>query len=47
MPKKSIEAVAASSSTLETLGTFARHGMQQLLQRVLEAEVDELLPRAE
>jgi putative transposase len=43
--KKSTEAVAASSPTWETLETFARHGMQQFLQRVLEAEVDELLAR--
>lgn len=45
MTKKSTEAAAASSPTWETLETFARHGMQQFLQRVLEAEVDELLAR--
>src|SRR5438445_9782013 len=37
--------VAASSPTWLTLEAFARHGMQQLLQRTLEAEVDELLAR--
>jgi hypothetical protein len=31
--------------TWETLETFARGGMQQLLQRVLEEEIDELLGR--
>ena len=45
MTKQSTEAVAASSPTWETLEAFARHGMQQFLQRVLEAEVDELLAR--
>ena len=45
MTKKSTEAVAPSSATWETLEAFARHGMQQLLQRTLEAEVDELLAR--
>ena len=39
MTKKSTEAVAASSPTWETLEAFARHGMQQFLQQVLEAEV--------
>ncbi len=45
MTKKSTEAVAASSPTWDTLEAFARHGMQEFLQRVLEAEVDELLAR--
>ena len=45
MTKKSTEAVAASSPTWETLEAFARHGMQQFLQQVLEAEVAELLAR--
>jgi len=44
--KKSTESVAASSSTWETLEAFARHHMQQLLQRVLEEEVNGLLRRA-
>jgi hypothetical protein len=37
--------VAASSPTREALEAFARHGVQQLLQRTLEAAVDELLAR--
>ncbi len=45
MTKKSTETGAPSSATWETLEAFARHGMQQLLQRTLEAEVDELLAR--
>jgi hypothetical protein len=45
VPKKSTEAVAASSPTWETLETFARLGAQELLQRALKAEVDELLAR--
>jgi transposase-like protein len=36
---------AAELRTWETLETFARGGIQQLLQRVLEEEVDELLGR--
>jgi transposase-like protein len=44
--KKSTESVAASSPTWETLEAFARHHMQQLLQRVLEEEVNGLLRRA-
>jgi putative transposase len=43
--KKSTESVAASGPTWETLEAFARQGMQRLLQRVLEEEVDELLGR--
>jgi putative transposase len=43
--QKSIEAVAASSPTWETLEAFARQGMQQLLQRMLEDEVDGVLGR--
>ena len=45
MTKKSTESVAASSPTWETLEAFARHSMQQLLQRMLEEEVDGLLAR--
>jgi len=44
--KKSTKSVAASSPTWETLEAFARHHMQQLLQRVLEEEVNGLLRRA-
>jgi len=43
--EKSIEGVAASSPTWETLEAFARASMQQLLQRMLEEEVDTLLSR--
>jgi putative transposase len=43
--KQSTETVAASSATWETLEAFARQGMQQLLQRMLEEEVDSLLGR--
>jgi len=43
--RKSTESVAASSPTWETLEAFARHGMQQFLPQVLEAEVNELLAR--
>jgi putative transposase len=43
--KESIESVAASSRTWETLEAFARQSMQQLLQRMLEEEVDGLLGR--
>lgn len=35
----------ASIPSWETLEDFARHGVQQLLQQVLEAEVDQLLGR--
>ena len=45
MEKKSTELVAASSPTWETVEAFARQSVQQLLQRVLEEEVDELLGR--
>jgi len=44
--KKSTEVVVASSPTWETLEAFARHSMQQLLQRMLEEEVDGVLGRA-
>src|SRR5438034_3892289 len=44
--KKTTESVAASSATWETLETFARQSMQQLLQRMLEEEVDGVLGRA-
>jgi len=44
--EKTTESVAASSPTWETLETFARQSMQQLLQRMLEAEVDAVLARA-
>ena len=46
MREKTTESVAASSPTWETLETFARQSMQQLLQRMLEAEVDAVLARA-
>ena len=46
MGKKSTESVAASSPTWETLESFARQSMQQLLQRMLEEEVDGVLGRA-
>lgn len=46
MRKKNTETVAASSPTWETLEAFARHSMQQLLQRMLEEEVDGVLGRA-
>src|SRR5262245_26591491 len=46
MKEKSTEKVAASSPTWETLETFARQSMQQLLQRILEEEVDGVLGRA-
>jgi putative transposase len=36
---------AASTPSWETLESFARHAVQQLLQHVLEAEVDQLLGR--
>ena len=36
---------AASMLSWETLENFARHGVQQLLQRVLEEEVEQLLGR--
>jgi putative transposase len=43
--KKSTESVEESRAEWETLETFARQGVQRLLQRVLEEEVDELLGR--
>ena len=45
MKKESTESVGTSSPTWETLEVFARHSMQQLLQRMLEEEVDGLLGR--
>jgi transposase-like protein len=44
--KKSTEWVEESSAEWATLEAFARQGVQRLLQRVLEEEVDELLGRA-
>ena len=46
MRKQSTETVAASSPTWETLEIFARQRMQQMVQQLLVAEVDELLARA-
>jgi len=43
--KKSTESVEESRAEWETLEAFARQGVQHLLQRVLEEEVDELLGR--
>jgi len=43
--KKSTEWVEESSAEWATLETFARHGVQRLLQQVLEEEVDGLLGR--
>jgi transposase-like protein len=43
--KKSIESGEESRAEWETLEAFARQGVQRLLQRVLEEEVDELLGR--
>ncbi len=45
MGKKSTEVARESSVTWESLEAFARGGVQQLLQRVLEEEVDQLLGR--
>ncbi len=45
MRKKTIESGAESRAEWETLEAFARQGVQRLLQRVLEEEVDELLGR--
>ena len=45
MRKKSTESVEESRAEWETLEAFARQGVQHLLQRVLEEEVDELLGR--
>ena len=45
MMKKSTETVPESSAEWATLESFARDGVQRLLQRVLEQEVDELLGR--
>jgi putative transposase len=44
--KKTIESGEESRAEWETLEGFARQGVQRLLQRVLEEEVDELLGRA-
>ena len=46
MRKQSTETVAASSPTWETLEIFARQRLQQMVQQLLVAEVDELLARA-
>jgi len=46
MKEESTERGATSSPTWETLEAFARQSMQQLLQRILEAEVDAVLARA-
>lgn len=46
MRKKSTESVEESRAEWATLEAFARQGVQRLLQRVLEEEVDELLGRA-
>jgi len=45
MGKQSTTPVEESSAEWATLETFARHGVQRLLQRVLEEEVEELLGR--
>ncbi len=45
MKEKSTESGVASSPTWETLETFARQSMQQLLQRILEEEVEGVLGR--
>ena len=45
MRKKSTESGEESRAEWETLEAFARQGVQRLLQRVLEEEVDELLGR--
>jgi len=45
MKEKSTETAGTSSPTWETLEAFARQSMQQFLQRMLEAEVDEVLSR--
>jgi putative transposase len=46
MKEESTKQGATSSPTWETLEAFARQSMQQLLQRMLEAEVDAVLARA-
>jgi transposase-like protein len=45
MKEQSTEMAGTSSPTWETLEAFARQSMQQFLQGMLEAEVDELLAR--
>ncbi len=45
MREKSIEPGEESRAEWDTLEAFARQGVQRLLQRVLEEEVDELLGR--
>ena len=45
MEKQSTEQAWESSPTWEGLEAFARHGVQRLLQRVLEEEVDSVLGR--
>ena len=45
MKKSTLESVAPSMPTFATLETWARSSIQDLLQRVLEEEVTELLGR--
>ena len=45
MEKKIIESGEESRAEWATLEAFAREGVQRLLQRVLEEEVEELLGR--
>src|SRR5262245_63252693 len=45
MEEQSTEKAGTSSPTWETLEAFARQSMQQFLQRMLEAEVAEVLAR--
>ncbi len=45
MKKQSTETVAESRPVWESLEAFARQGVQDLLQRVLEEEVEPLLGR--
>ena len=45
MRKKGTETGEESRAEWETLEAFARQGVQRLLQRVVEEEVDELLGR--
>ena len=45
MEKETTEGTTESTPTWATLETFARKGIQELLQRILEEEVTELLGR--
>ncbi len=45
MSRQSTQDTVQSSATWETLEGFARRGIQELLQKVLESEVTELLER--